>query len=114
MGDLLEKALMPSTLEELSTLLALLMILIPSLSLRSRRSRTAVLLCSPCSDSTSRLLPPERDLLRTGLSTSPTLLVSTVLPAPSPPSSLLRVSWSETYPCLIHPQHPFFFVFAMK
>merc|ERR1712227_1142160 len=88
-ADLLEKVLMPSTLEELSTLLVLLTILIPSLSSRLRKSRTAVLLCSLCSDSTFRLLPPVRDLLRTGLSTL-LILPSTVSPLLPPLSSLLR------------------------
>merc|ERR1711988_416290 len=85
---LLEKVLMLSTLVELSILLDLLTIQIPSLNLRLRRSRTAVSLCSPCSDSTFRLFLPVRDLLRTGLSTSlihPELTVSPSLPQLSSP-----------------------------
>merc|ERR1719171_2611867 len=57
--------------------------------LKVRRSRTEGSLCSPCSDSTSRPSSPERDLSRTGRSTSPTHGPSTDSPRSSPPSSPL-------------------------
>merc|ERR1739847_240222 len=56
-----EKVLTSFTLVRASTLLDLLTTQIPSLSPRLRRSRTEDLLCSPCSDSTFRLLSLERD-----------------------------------------------------
>merc|ERR1711933_317719 len=85
-----EKVLMPSTLVRASTLLDLLMTQIPSLSSRSRRSRTEDLLCSPCSDSTFRLLSLERVQLPTGRLTLLTHGPSTVSPRSSPPSSPLE------------------------
>merc|ERR1712157_321423 len=95
-----EKVLMPSTLVRASTLLVLLTTLIPSLS--SRKSRTDVLLCSPCSDSTSRPSSPERVQLPTGRTTLPTHGPSTVSLRSSPPSSpLTKCSWlsSECNSC---------------
>merc|ERR1711933_332316 len=72
-----------------STLLDLLTTQIPSLSSRLRRSRTEDLLCSPCSDSTFRLLSLERDQSKTGRSTSLTHGTSTDSLRSSPPSSPL-------------------------
>merc|ERR1711959_772219 len=63
-----EKVLTSFTLVRASTLLDLLTTQIPSLSSRLRRSRTEDLLCSPCSDSTFRLLSLERDQSKTGRS----------------------------------------------
>merc|ERR1712146_522806 len=101
-ADLLVKVLMPLTLEEPSTLLVLLTILIRLPSLRSRKSRTVVLLCSPCSDSTFRPSQLVRDLSRTGLSTLLTLR-STVSPLLPPPSSLPRSGVLEDVrSCLAH------------
>merc|ERR1712157_299597 len=85
-----EKVLMPFTLVRASTLLDLLMTQIPSLSSRSRKSRTEDLLCSPCSDSTFRLLSLERVQLPTGRLTLLTHGPSTVSPRSSPPSSPLE------------------------
>merc|ERR1712010_232596 len=87
-----ERDLMPFTLVRASTHLVLLTTLIPSPSSRSRRSRTDVLLCSPCSDSTCRPSSPERVQSPTGRTTLPTHGPSTDSLRSSPPSSPHKVS----------------------
>merc|ERR1712072_1202315 len=77
-----------------STHSVLLTTLIPSLSSRSRRSRTDVLLCSPCSDSTFSPSSPERVQSPTGRTTLPTHGPSTDSLRSSPPSSPHKVSLS--------------------
>merc|ERR1712072_1456856 len=62
--------------------------------LKARRSRTDVLLCSPCSDSTFRPSSPERVQSPTGRTTLPTHGPSTDSLRSSPPSSPHKVSLS--------------------
>merc|ERR1712193_117233 len=81
-----------SILARLSILWASPTILTPSLSSRSRRSRTGVSRCSLCSASTSRLSSLARALSTTGRLTSLTLLMST--PGTTRPNSLPPTKFS--------------------